>query len=87
MIEDKNDPAVTRATRTPGYASTHDRGNRRNAMTMTEKQRQEFEAVTRPVIEWLNNNCHPHVTVVIDTTHVELSEGVCAFTTHDYLRD
>ena len=44
-------------------------------MTMTEQQRQEFEAVTRPVIEWLNVNCHPHVTVVIEPTKAELSEG------------
>lgn len=56
-------------------------------MTMTEKQRQEFEDVTRPVIVWLNANCHPHVTVVIEPTSAELSEGIVAYTTHDYLRD
>ena len=54
---------------------------------MTEQQRQEFEAVTRPVIEWLNANCHPHVTVVIEPTRAELSEGTIAYTTNDYLRD
>lgn len=54
-------------------------------MTLTVQQRQEFEAVTRPVIEWLNANCHPHVTVVIETTSAELSEGVCAFTTQEGL--
>jgi hypothetical protein len=54
---------------------------------MTEQRRQEFEAVTRPVIAWLNENCHPHVVVVIDPTSAELSEGVVAFTTNDYLRD
>lgn len=41
---------------------------------MTDQQRQEFEAVTRPVIEWLNANCHPHVTVVIEPTGAMLSE-------------
>jgi len=54
---------------------------------MTEQQRTEFEAITRPVIEWLNKNCHPHVTVVVTTTHAELLEGLCAFTTTDYVRD
>ena len=54
---------------------------------MTEEQRKEFEALTRPVIEWLNANCHPHATVVIEPTSAVLSEGTIAYTTHDYLRD
>ena len=54
---------------------------------MTDQQRQEFEAVTRPVIEWLNANCQPHVTVVIEPTGAMLSEGIIAYTTNDYLRD
>lgn len=56
-------------------------------MILTPQQREEFEKVTRPVVEFLNYNCHPHVTVVIDCTTVELSEGVCAFTTMDYVKD
>ena len=54
---------------------------------MTEEQQQEFEAITRPVIEWLNANCHPHVSVAIDPTRAVLSEGMVAYTTLDYLRD
>lgn len=53
----------------------------------TDQQRQEFEAVTRPVIEWLNANCNPHVTVVIDPTGAELSEVVIAYTADDFLSD
>ncbi|MHB1328007.1 MAG: hypothetical protein ACYC2K_07380 [Gemmatimonadales bacterium] len=56
-------------------------------MILNEQQRREFEAVTRPVIEWLNKNCHPHVSVVIDITSAELSEGVAAVRTNDYIRD
>lgn len=56
-------------------------------MTLTEQQRKEFEAVTRPVIEWLNKNCHPHVSVVVEPTRAELSEGVCAYPTFDYVQD
>lgn len=55
-------------------------------MTLTPEQQAEFEAVSRLLMEFLNNNCHPHVTVVVSTTHAELSEGVCAFTTMDYVR-
>lgn len=56
-------------------------------MTLTEQQREEFESITRPVIEWLNKNCHPHITVTIEPTRAELSEGVFSFPTNDYLTD
>ncbi len=54
---------------------------------MTEQQRQEFEAVTRPVIQWLNDNCHPHATVVIEPSRAELQEGTLVYVTNDYLKD
>jgi hypothetical protein len=68
-----------------GYASTHDRGNWRTKMT--DEQHQEFEAVTRPVIEWLNANGNPHMAIVIDPTSAVLYGGEIAYTTNDYLRD
>ena len=56
-------------------------------LKLNEKQRKEFEEVTRPVIKFLNDNCHPHVTVIISPTHAELTEGVCSFPTEDYIKD
>ncbi len=56
-------------------------------MILTKDQQKAFEDVTRPIIEWMNNNCHPHVTVIICTTRAELLEGVGGFTTLDYLKD
>ncbi|MCK5132090.1 MAG: hypothetical protein KAR40_08070 [Candidatus Sabulitectum sp.] len=58
-------------------------------MIPTEEQRKEFEEVVRPLIEWLNvpENAHPHCHVVVDSTHAELSEGICCFSTEDYLKD
>lgn len=56
-------------------------------MNMDDPKRQEFEAVTRPVIAWLNANCHPHVAVVIEPTSAVLYEGEVAYTTLEYLRD
>ena len=47
-------------------------------MILPEEKRDEFEAVARPMIEWLNINCHPHVSVVISSTNAELLEGVCS---------
>ena len=56
-------------------------------MNINNMKREEFEKVTRPVIEWLNANCHPHVVVIIEPTSAVLYEGEIAYTTHDYLRD
>lgn len=54
---------------------------------MTDEQRQEFEAVTRPVIEWLNANGNPHMAIVIDPTSAVLYGGEIGYTTNDYLLD
>jgi hypothetical protein len=47
----------------------------------------KFEEVARPLIDFINENYHPHVTVIVDSTHAEILEGISAFTTEDYLRD
>jgi len=56
-------------------------------MILNEEQRKEFEQVVRPLIKWLNDNYHPHVTVVADCSSAELSEGVNSFVTEDYWKD
>ena len=57
-------------------------------MIMNEAQRAEFEALARPVMKWLNENCHPHVTVLVDPTSAQLHEGVCATgQILDYVKD
>ena len=35
----------------------------------------EFELLARPLIQYLCENHHPHVTVIITTTNAELLEG------------
>lgn len=39
-------------------------------------QTDEFNAIVRPVIKWLCENCHPHMTVVITPTDAQLLELV-----------
>jgi len=56
-------------------------------MILSKEQDKEFENLTRPIIEWLNNNFRPHVSVVVCNTRAELSEGILGFTTFDYLKD
>ena len=54
---------------------------------MTTEEIAEFERLARPLIEWLNNNRHPHHTIVITPNSVELLEGVVSIPVHDYVRD
>jgi len=48
----------------------------------------ELEELSRPLIKWLCDNYHPHVTVIITPTSAELSEGIlCTGIINDYLKD
>jgi len=45
-------------------------------MTLTEKQLTELRAAALPLMQWINDNCHPHVAAIIDSEHIELVEGL-----------
>jgi hypothetical protein len=46
-----------------------------------------FEEVVQPVMEWLAKNHHPHVSVIIDSTHAELVEGIECVKTDEFIQD
>jgi len=46
-----------------------------------------FKDIVLPVIEWLAKNKHPHTTIIIDSTHAELVEGVECVNTEEFLKD
>lgn len=54
---------------------------------MTKEQLKEFEAIARPLIKYLNDNHHPHVTAIIHPTGAELLKGLCSFPITDYVKD
>ena len=45
-------------------------------MILTEKHLEELRAAAMPLMQWLNDNCNPHCTVVVDSEHIELLEGL-----------
>ena len=51
------------------------------------KQQEEFLEAAKPLIKWLNDNCHPHCQVVVDHTSAILWEGVAVVKTKEFLRD
>ena len=42
---------------------------------MNPEQLAEFEALARPLIKFLCENFHPHVTVIVTPTNAEFLEG------------
>jgi len=60
---------------------------RRNRMILTEDQRSSFEEAAKPMIKWLCENCHPHVTAIIEPDRAELHEGVCSIPCNEFIKD
>lgn len=56
-------------------------------MILTGEQRKTFTDACRPLMAWLNENCHPHTSVAVTQTDAELSEGVCRVNTMEYVKD
>lgn len=56
-------------------------------MILAEDQKEEFEKVIEPAIKWLNDNCHPHVKIIVTTTDAEIVEGVSMHITHEFVKD
>ena len=56
-------------------------------MILTKEQSEEFKEASKPLVKWLNENCHPHVTVIVTPGRAELSEGICSRPIVDYIKD
>ncbi len=56
-------------------------------MILTKEKIDEFECAAKPLVKFLNENCHPHVFVVADATSAELFEGVCRVKIEDFIKD
>ncbi len=52
-----------------------------------EKRRQEFTEAARPLVKYLAENHHPHVTALVTGNGAELLEGLCAFTDDTFVKD
>ncbi len=56
-------------------------------MIITEEKREEFEKLVEPLMEFLANNFHPHVSIIVDCCSAELSEGICSVRTDKFIKD
>ena len=56
-------------------------------MILSKDKIDEFQEAAKPLIKWLNENCHPHVTAVVECGSAELSEGVCRVVVEEFIKD
>ncbi len=43
---------------------------------LTKEQQAELEALTKPLMQWLRDHCHPHVFVQMDSEVTMFLEGI-----------
>jgi hypothetical protein len=58
-----------------------------NIMILDKEKQKEFEIAAEPLIKFLCDNCHPHVSVIVDCCSAELSEGICSVRNDKFIKD
>ena len=56
-------------------------------MILTQKQKEEFEKTVKPLIKFLAENFHPHVTAIVDSGRAEILEGSASIVTDEFIPD
>ena len=56
-------------------------------MTLNKEQLAELLEASKPLIKWLNENCHPHCSAMVDCSKVELVEGIATNRTDEFIKD
>jgi hypothetical protein len=45
-------------------------------MIITPEKRAEMLEVAKPLIKWLNENCHPHCHAIVECDRILLMDGI-----------
>ena len=56
-------------------------------MIITIEQTEKLLEASKPLIKWLNNNCHPHCSAVVERGSVELHESNARMLTEEFIKD
>ena len=43
-------------------------------MIMTHTQQMDMQETARPLMQWLRDNCHPHVRIIVEQYTAEVTE-------------
>ena len=56
-------------------------------MILSKKEIKDFEKVSKPLMKYLAENHHPHVTVIVVNNRAEIMEGSASVVTNEFIRD
>lgn len=56
-------------------------------MILKEEQLAQFKEASKPLVKFLCDNFHPHVTVIVGPAGAELLEGSCTVKIEEFIRD
>lgn len=56
-------------------------------MVLTDEQRDQLLEAAKPLIRWINENCHPHVRVLVECDGARVSEDLVSVQTEEFIKD
>lgn len=56
-------------------------------MILTEKQLTDFKLAAAPLMKFMSDEFHPHVTAIVSSTQAELIESVALIHTLEFIHD
>jgi len=56
-------------------------------MILTKEQADQMLEAAKPLLKFINDNCHPHVCVIVDGITVQLFESAAVRKTTEFLKD
>lgn len=59
----------------------------KNTTEMSVDISPDFDAAARSLMKWINDNGHPHQTIIIDATSAVLYSGEKSLTTEEFIKD
>lgn len=56
-------------------------------MILTKEQIKSFELAAKPLVEWINDNCHPHVKAIVTCSDAEILESSSRVKIEEFIKD
>lgn len=54
---------------------------------LTKEQIESMKKAAEPLMKWLNEEGHPHMTAIVTTTDCEIMEGLATHRTFEFVKD
>lgn len=56
-------------------------------MILTKEQVEQFKEAAKPLVKFLNDNFHPHVTIIVECGGAEILESSALVKIEEFIKD